>query len=153
MGELIGYHAILASEPYPDSAAALEKSTISFIPKEDFLSVLEQSQVLSKRLLKTLSHEFGVLANTISVFAQRSVRERVAITLIILREKCKKETIDGQPIVINLSRHDIASMASTTREHVVRILREFKDENIIESKGRRIWILDIKKLIIISNCK
>ena len=31
MGELIGYHAILASENYPDSAVALEESIISFI--------------------------------------------------------------------------------------------------------------------------
>ena len=152
MGELIGYHAILASENYPDSAVALEESTISFIPKEDFLEVLDQSPVLSKRLLKTLSHEFAVLANTISVFAQRSVRERLAITLIILREKYKKEAVDGLPL-INLSRSDIASMASTTRENVVRLLREFKDEKLIETKGRKIWITDVKKMVAISNYK
>src|SRR5579872_6938232 len=63
IGELIGYHAILSSERYPDSAAALEESLISFIPKEDFLNILDHSPVLSKRLLKTLSHEFAVLAN------------------------------------------------------------------------------------------
>src|ERR1700740_312897 len=36
-GELIGYHAVLSEERYPDSSAALEKSLLSFIPKEDFL--------------------------------------------------------------------------------------------------------------------
>src|SRR5213594_724636 len=35
-GELIGYHAILAEDRYPDSAATLEESKIVFIPKEDF---------------------------------------------------------------------------------------------------------------------
>ena len=69
-GELIGYHAILAEDRYPDSASTLEKSRIAFIPKEDFLNTLQQSSVLSKRLLKTLSHEFAVLANGLSVFAQ-----------------------------------------------------------------------------------
>jgi CRP-like cAMP-binding protein len=153
MGELIGYHAILASERYPDSAAALEESLLSFIPKEDFLHVLDQSPILSRRLLKTLSHEFAVLANNISVFAQRSVRERLAITLIVLREKYKKETLEGQPIIINLSRDDIASMAGTTRESTVRLLSEFKDEGLIETKGRKIFITDVKKLIAISNYK
>src|SRR6516164_4683825 len=36
-GELIGYHAVLSEDRYPDSAAALQESTVAFIPKEDFL--------------------------------------------------------------------------------------------------------------------
>jgi CRP-like cAMP-binding protein len=71
-GELIGYHACLAVERYPDSASALEQSILSFIPQNDFLEVLDKSTVLSKRLLKTLSHEFGVLANNISVFCPKA---------------------------------------------------------------------------------
>jgi CRP-like cAMP-binding protein len=67
----------------------LEESRIAFIPKEDFLETLNQSQVLSRRLLKTLSHEFAVLANSLSMFGQKSVRERLALQLIVLREKYK----------------------------------------------------------------
>ena len=152
-GELIGYHALLASESYPDSASALEESTIVFIPAGDFLSVLDQSPVLSKRLLKTLSHEFGVLANSISVFGQRPVRERLAITLLVLREKFKNEATAGQPIEINISRDDIASMAGATRENIVRLLRDFKDEQLIQTKGRKIWITDITRLAKVSNYK
>src|SRR5690606_34772391 len=62
-GELVGYHAMLAEERYQDSAATIEDCTISFIPKEDFLTVLESSKFLSQRLLKTLSHEFSVFSN------------------------------------------------------------------------------------------
>ena len=47
----MGYHALLAEEHYPDSAAALEDSEIAFIPKEDF-EVLQPSKVLPQRLLK-----------------------------------------------------------------------------------------------------
>lgn len=150
-GELIGYHAVLSAERYPDSATALEECIVLFIPKEDFLSMLEQSAMLSTRLLKMLSHEFTVLSNSITIFAQRPVRERMAITLIVLREKFKKGTREGEPITINLSRGDIANMAGTTRENTVRLLREFKDEKLIETKGRKIWILDIRKMIAVSN--
>ncbi len=150
-GELIGYHAVLADEPYPDSASALEESVLSFIPRQDFLAALDQSAVLSKRLLKTLSHEFGVLANTISVFANRPVRERLAITLLVLREKFKTDLPEGARVEINVSRDDIASMAGATRENIVRLLRDFKDEHLIEAKGRKIWILDLKGLIAVSN--
>ncbi|WP_288878921.1 Crp/Fnr family transcriptional regulator [Pedobacter panaciterrae] len=150
-GELIGYHAVLSTERYPDSATALEECIVLFIPKEDFLKVQERSTLLSTRLLKMLSHEFTVLSNSITIFAQRPVRERLAIALIVLREKFKKGTLEGQPIVINLSREDIANMVGTTRENTVRLLREFKNENLIETKGRKIRILDIRKMVAVSN--
>src|SRR5690606_31442338 len=85
-GEFIGYHAVLAMESYPDSASTLEECIISYIPVAAFMEALDMSALLSRRLLKALSHEFGVLANNITAYAQKPVRERVAITLIILRE-------------------------------------------------------------------
>src|SRR5690242_11259261 len=71
IGELLGYHAILSEDRYPDSAAALEESKIGFIPRDNFLDAIQQSDVLTRRLLKTLSHEFAVLANSLSMFAQK----------------------------------------------------------------------------------
>ncbi len=152
-GELIGYHAILAEDRYPDSAATLEESTIAFIPKEDFLQALEQSASISKRLLKTLSHEFAVLINGLSLFTQKSVRERLALQLIILREKYKKKEEPGEGVEINMSRDDLASLVGTVRENVVRLLGEFKEKGILSTKGRKIIILDVKELIKIANYK
>jgi CRP-like cAMP-binding protein len=152
-GELIGYHAILSEDRYPDSAATLEESTITFIPKDDFLLVLHQSDSLSKRLLKTLSHEFAVLINGLTLFGQRSVRERLALQLVVLREKYKVDFQPGMAVVINMSRDDIASMVGTVRENVVRILTEFKQEKILETKGRKIIILNVNKLVEIANYK
>lgn len=150
-GELIGYHAVLADSRYPDSAAALEKSRIAFIPKEDFLETLERSEVLSKRLLKTLSHEFAVLANSVSLFTQKPVRERLALQLIVLREKYKLNFKPGMPVEINMSRDDLASIVGTARENVVRILSEFKEKGILVTQGRKIIIQDVNQLIAIAN--
>lgn len=152
-GELIGYHALLAEDRYPDSAAALEKSKVAFIPKEDFLEVLERSEILSRRLLKTLSHEFAVLANSLSLFSQKTVRERLALQLIVLREKYKQNFKPGMPVEINMSRDDLASLVGTARENVVRILGEFKEKNIIITKGRKIIVQDVKWLIAVANYK
>ena len=151
--ELIGYHAVLTEERHPDSAAALEACVISFIPKEDFLSLLNKSQSFSHRLLKALSHEFTVLANNISVFAQRTAAERLAIALIVLREKFKTETPQGQEIILNVSRNDLANIAGIAKENVVRLLKEFKLEGIIGAKGREIWVKDIQMLVLRSNYK
>jgi CRP-like cAMP-binding protein len=152
-GELLGYHAILGEDRYPDSAAALEQSTIAFIPKEDFIAALDQSKVLSKRLLKTLSHEFAVLANSLSLFAQKSARERLALQLIVLREKYKVNFQAGMPVEINMSRDDLASLVGTARENVVRILSDLKEKGIVETRGRKIIVHDVSKLIEIADYK
>jgi CRP-like cAMP-binding protein len=150
-GELIGYHAILSEDRYPDAAAALEDSTITFIPKEDFVKTLEQSTVLNNRLLKTLSHEFAVLANSLTLFTQKSVRERLALQLIILREKYKVDFSPGMPVEINMSREDLANLVGTARENVVRVLTEFKEDKILSTNGRKIIVHDVGKLISIAN--
>jgi CRP-like cAMP-binding protein len=151
-GELIGYHAVLSLEKYPDSAKALEDCSISFIPKEHFLDFIDSSPRLSRLLLKVLSHEFTVLTNGIAIYVKRPVRERLAITLIVLNEKFKplmdETSVDTG---INLSREDLANITGTTSENVIRILSEFKKEGFITTKGRRIWVKDLEKLINASN--
>ncbi|MDB5279111.1 MAG: transcriptional regulator, Crp/Fnr family [Ferruginibacter sp.] len=151
--ELLGYHAILSEDRYPDSAASIEESRIAFIPKEDFLAVLNQSPVLNRRLLKTLSHEFAVLANSLSMFAQKNVRERLALQLIVLREKYKVNFKPGMPVEINMSRDDLANLVGTGRENVVRVLTEFKESGILKTQGRKIIINDVNQLIIIADYK
>ena len=152
-GELIGYHAVLSEERYPDSAAALEACSITFIPKEDFFAVLYRAPIFAQRLLKALSHEYTVLSNSISVFGQRTAAERLAIALIVLREKFKSKTTERQETFIDVSRNDLASIAGIAQENVIRLLKDFKSEGIIETKGRKIVVIDIRQLVKRSNYK
>jgi CRP-like cAMP-binding protein len=140
-GELIGYRPLLCNEAHPVSAVTLEDSVLSFIPQKVFLEVIHHSPALAHRLLVNLSHEFSVWINKITVFAQQPVRARVALSLLILNEKYRKSLDRKRLVSINLSREDLANYSGTTIESLVRMLRELKDEKIIESKGRKITIL------------
>lgn len=146
-GELLGYHALLSEENYTDSSCTLEEATISFIPKDDFLQAVRSSALLSNRLLKCMSHEFGVLVNGITIFAQKTVRERLALSLLILRNKYKKEDQEGKPVELTLSREDLAKMVGTARETLTRLLHDFKEEDLIETHGRKIIL---KKPLVLS---
>lgn len=150
-GELLGYPALLSEETYSDSASTLEESEIAFIHKVDFLKVLSQSPILSTRLLKNLSHEFGVLENSIAAFAHKSVRERVALSLLILKEKFKEKGDENKKVEIVLSREDLSNIVGTAIETLVRLLHDFKDEGLIETEGKKIRILDSKRLVMIAN--
>jgi CRP-like cAMP-binding protein len=145
-GELVGYHAVLSEERYPDSAAAMEVSSVCYIPSHDFLLVVKKCTRFAGQLLKVLSHEFTVLSNTISVIAQSNASERLAIALVVLREKYKDEQ-KGDFIKLTVSRVDLARMAGIAEENVIRLLKEFKEEGILETAGREISIKDIKLLV------
>lgn len=137
-GELLGYHALISEEYYTDSASTLEDSVISFIPKDDFLKTIQASSILSNRLLKCMSHEFGVLVNGLAIYAQRTVRERLALSLLILRDKYKKDDQGSKPVELSLSRDDLAKMVGTARETLTRLLHDFKEEGLIATEGRKI---------------
>ena len=113
--------------------------------------MLEQSRALSTRLLKNLSHEFGVLENSIANFAHKSVRERLALSLLIMKEKFRDKKNPNASVEIMLSREDLANITGTAIETLVRLLHTFKDEGLIETEGRKIRILDAKKLIKVAN--
>jgi CRP-like cAMP-binding protein len=150
-GELIGYHAVLSEGRYPDSAATLEETVLTVIDREYFLQALRYSPTLNNRLLQNLSHEFTVLINNLTLFGRRTVRERLAHQLVLLREKYKVNFVPDTPVEINLSREDLANLTCTTRENVVRILTEFKEEGLLQTKGRKILILNVRGLIGIAD--
>ncbi len=150
-GELLGYHSLICGERYTDSAAALEESVISFVPKDDFLNVVQTCSVLAQRLLKCMSHEFGVLVNGLSIYARKTVRERLAVSLLLLRDKYKKDGQTGKPVELNLSREDLAKMVGTARETLTRLLNDFEKEDLIIKAGRKLILKNPLMLSKIAN--
>lgn len=149
-GEFFGYSAILSNESYGDTTQAIENSVIAFISKEDFLNILDQSVVFSRLLLKSLSHEFSVMANLMTVLSQRTVRERVALSLLILHKKYKSGTAE-ENVYITLSRTDLANMVGTANETLARILHDFRQDSLILMEGRKIQLTDFEQLTRIAN--
>lgn len=150
-GELLGYAAFLSEEMYPDSAASLTDASIGFLSKDKLLKMLDEHDELSKMLMKNLSHEFGVLVNFIATFTRKTVRERVALTLLILQEKFKDDINENNEIQIVLPRADFANIVGTAVATLVRLLHDFKEENLIQTQGRKIIIINKLQLLEIAD--
>lgn len=150
-GELFGYAALLGEERYADSASALTDASIGFVSKEKLTHLLEHNDELMKMLVKNLSHEFGILVNFIAVFTHKTVRERVALILLILEEKFKDNLNEKSEVQIVLTREDFANMAGTAVETLVRLLHDLKEEKIIETQGRKIIIKQKSQLLKIAD--
>lgn len=152
-GELLGYHALLGEEFYPDSAATIELSEIAFIPKDNFLKVLRSSNVLANTLLKALGHEFSLFISSITSLANKSVRERLAFNLLILDEKFKSPDQANKGSEITLTRTDLANIVGTAKETLVRLLQQFKQDGLIEKTSKTIRIIDKRRMIQEANLK
>lgn len=147
-GEFFGYRPLLAQEPHPVSAAATDSVSIMFIPRDSFLEVLDNSPSLAKELLTSLTKEFSVWVNKLTAFSQYGVKERVALSLLILNKLYQAED-KNRSMVISISREDLAGFVGTAKETVVRMLRTFKDEKIITTSGPKIRILRHRALMAI----
>jgi CRP/FNR family transcriptional regulator len=150
-GGLLGYKAMLAEEPYSVSAETLEDCTICFLSRPNFLQSLVDSGDLNKRIMKQVCHEHGVLTENLTDQAQRTVRERLAITLLKLKDTYGLDYHDNGGVEINLTREDLANMVGTATETLIRLLNEFKTDNLISTKGRKIRITDPDGLVRTAN--
>jgi CRP/FNR family transcriptional regulator len=138
-GEIIGFRAMLSGDPYRVSAETLEECAVCFIAKDEFFKMIDTNSEFRNEIIKGLSKELGERAVSITDMAQKSVRERMAASLLQLQD------IYGED-PINLSREDLANFVGTATETLIRFLKEFKEEGLIEIQTRKVFILNSTKL-------
>jgi len=142
-GDLVGFRAMLSDKTYNVDAEMLEEACIGYIQKSDFLKEINTNEKLRNTVIRVLSKELQDRADLLTTMAQKTVRQRTALALILLDDIYK-----GAPI--NLSRDDLANFVGTATETVIRLLREFKKDAVIETKGRKITIIEKDHLMSIS---
>jgi CRP-like cAMP-binding protein len=147
-GDLVGYRAMLSDSLYHVSVEALEEVIACHIPREDFLKSFQSDKVLNNTLITELSSEVISLTNVITDIAQKPVRERTAATLVLLNTVYSSNNGDsnGSLSEINLTRESLANMVGTATETLIRIIHDFKEEELITTNGRKINIQDLKAL-------
>lgn len=145
-GDLLGYRAILSEEYYSASATVIEEASICFIPKEDFMGLLNKNPMFFQKIIKSICHELGVMREKIADLAQKSVRERLAGSLLMLKETYGVDGSESTLIDISLSREDLANIVGTATETVIRILSEFKRDGLISLEGKKIKVLKPREL-------
>lgn len=149
-GELLGYSALLAGQTYPFTAETVDECDICVIDKTAFLRVLEKSPRLVRHLLENTCAELNAASVSTCNLAQKSVRERIAEALLLLAQSHGVREKKGVRLDISLSRQELADLAGTVLETGIRFLSEFREERLIEIKGRHITILDVDALMKVS---
>ena len=146
-GDFLGYRALISEEFYNSSATVIEEGAMCYIPKSDFLEILQKNPAFFRKMAKRVAHELGLMEQKLVTIAQKSVRERLAATLIMLKETYGMEGDESNLIDIALSREDLANIIGTATETVIRLLSDFKTQKLISLQGKKIKVLNPKGLV------
>lgn len=140
-GELVGYRAFLAEEPYAASAQAMENSQCSFIPGDYFKAFLRKHQHLSYYLLTKLARMLGEAETNTERIAHEDARSRVAHTLVDLACTHERYRIPGTDrCTIQILRRDLAELTGLTVETTVRVIKSMEQDGMIEISGKDIYL-------------
>jgi CheY-like chemotaxis protein len=139
---IIGITAALIGK-YRETVKAIEDLEVIPIKKEDFLQLFLHDRQLSYYLLHQLATEQVRADEKLLLQAFGTVRMKLASTLLELYPLYEA---NGKA-VIPISREDLANIAGTAKETIIRCLSEFKEEGIITMEESSIVITSPKKLI------
>ncbi|MGI4740971.1 MAG: Crp/Fnr family transcriptional regulator [Janthinobacterium lividum] len=148
-GDVLGYRALLAGSRYTSSAVALEDSIVCFVPRPDFLRLVQANTQFSTALMQLMARSLGQAEERMLHLAYKPVRERLAGALLLVMNTFRKED-EELPFRIALGREDLAALVGTAKETVSRLLSELKDMGIIATRGSQITILKPSRLLEIS---
>ena len=148
-GDIIGFRSVLSNELACTTAEVLDEATTCYIPSETLISLVKSNGNFSMELMQITCKELGEANAYITDIAQKTVRERLAEIIIHLKKECGLD--DNNILQISLTREELANIVGTATESVIRLLSEFKQDQLIELNGRKIKILDEPGLIRVGN--
>ncbi len=149
-GSVIGYRALLSDDNYHASATAIEDSQICFFPKSAYQNQIIVNPSLSIQIIKLLSSDLKSAEQKAVNMVQKQVKERIAETLLMLKEFFGVESDNGT-ISSVLTRESLGNIAGTTTETAIRVLSDLHKSKIVNLIGKKIKILNNKELIRIAN--
>ena len=149
-GDFFGYIPLIENLVYEEFAETMEESTIRVIPRKEFEHLLTHHQEIALKVIKLLANNIAEKEHQLVALAYHSLRKRVADALLTLKRKYANKE-DDQNFSMSISREDLANIAGTATESLIRTLSDFKSEKLIEIKEGKITILEEKKLINLFN--
>ena len=136
LNEDINLFSIIAIEDSMGCQIDLNKVKVLAMKNKNFLISLTK---LSTDMFR------NSIYNVISL-AHKQINGRIADILLFLA----RDIYHSNTFTLSISRQELAEFAGCSKENVIKSLRSLNRDNIIRISGKEIEILDIKKLIKIS---
>ncbi len=143
-GDLFGFRSVIRHEPACTSVETHSEAILCYIPDSVLLNLIRNNSGFAYDMMQIACKELGDSNRYIRDIAQKSVKERLAEILLLIADDFGIEH-DGN-LKLNITREDLSNFVGTATETVIRLLSDYKNEGLIEIKGRKIKLLHIEKL-------
>jgi len=143
-GDFFGYVSLLENTSYKENAETIEETELVLIPKKDFEDLVNSNQATAKKFIGLLTKNLIEKEKQLLGIAYNTLRKKVAEALVSLAKKYHINK--AEPYYVDISRDDLATIAGTATESLIRTLSDFKSENLIDIKSGKVIIFNEKKL-------
>ncbi len=127
-------------------AEAVTDARVASIQKASIERAMRSRPDFALRLFSSLSERLRQSDEVIESLLHREVSTRLATLLINLSERFGEKNGDGVALDVRLTHQDLANMIASTREAVSKVMSEFQRDGIIETRSRKITILNRQSL-------
>jgi CRP/FNR family transcriptional regulator len=138
---------VFTNATYQYSIAAIEDSIICSFNAETIRNMVRNNAEFGLSILEKVGKTYDEIIRSNFALRTKQVRGRIAYILLNFADSIYKKNDFELPV----SRREIAELINMTTENVIRILSEFRKDEIINIDGKRIQILDPVKLKKISD--
>ena len=141
-GQFISFAALGYDNIFSFTAIAVKTSRICIIKKKNFDEIMNIAPKIRNHIIKLCSNDYKFILKRLSVIGTKNVHGRFAETLLYLAQK-EFQDVD---IYMYITRKNLAEFGGMSSESTIKLLKEFKNDKLIETKGKRIIIKDIEML-------
>ncbi|MCG8306019.1 MAG: Crp/Fnr family transcriptional regulator [Cytophagales bacterium] len=139
--ELNGGVGVFLDQRHYSSLMAVTDCGACFIEIGAFKNVLRSNATFMEAYIKAYSQRVLHTYQQFAVLTQKNMEGRIAESILFLNDR-----IFQNGIIKNVSNQDLAELTAMTKESAIRVLKEFKEDGIIEIVDHSINILDQKAL-------
>lgn len=150
-GNSIAEVPVFDGGPYPASAVATVDSTLLFVSKREFRTLILEHPEIGLKVLKNVGARLRRLVGLIEELSFTTVRGRLVGMLARMAREHGEHTERGTEITLP-GNQEIAAHIGTVRELVSRNLSRLQAEGMIRVDGKRVIIPDVAALAESESC-
>ena len=151
-GQVIGHRGFGEDFTFSISAVALSPTSVYVLPMSVFQSLLKANNLFCYAFMMFFAEELRRSERMRKNQLNMTVKQRVAQAVRMNMESFGFDIEDDSLLSYTITRKDMASLASTSYESVIRSLAELQKDGIIQLQGKQIRIIDKKTLCEITFC-
>jgi CRP-like cAMP-binding protein len=146
-GQLFGIAPAIGRDTYPATAEAAAESLVLQWPTTHWDRFVRDYPGFAERTTQTVGVRLGEMQSRMLEMATLHVEQRIAQALLRLINQTGRKTDDGIEIDFPITRQDLSEMTGTTLHTVSRLLSAWQKDGMIESRRKRIKVLQPHRLV------